>query len=140
MAIALGPVHHFSLAVTDPQSSATWWRSLLDLEEYRNSPRRVLLGNDAILIALAQGTPDPAALTHMAFRTHDLRSLEAARDALRDKGVALEDPGNEIGPVAEGSASMGLWFRDPDGYRWELYVEAPTGAADNAAKAAPHAD
>jgi catechol 2,3-dioxygenase-like lactoylglutathione lyase family enzyme len=126
MAIALGPVHHFSLAVTDPQASAAWWRSLFDLEEYRSSPRRVLLGNDAIVIAFAEGTPDPAALTHMAFRARDIASLEAARDALRNKGVAVEDPGNEIGPVAEGSKSMGLWFRDPDGYRWELYVQAPS--------------
>jgi catechol 2,3-dioxygenase-like lactoylglutathione lyase family enzyme len=62
----------------------------------------------------------------MAFRTRDLASLEAARDELRETGVALEDPGNEIGPVAEGSKSMGLWFRDPDGYRWELYVQAPS--------------
>jgi catechol 2,3-dioxygenase-like lactoylglutathione lyase family enzyme len=126
MAIALGPVHHFSLAVTDPQATAAWWRSLFDLEEYRSSPRRVLLGNDAIVIAFAEGTPDPAALRHMAFRARDIASLEAARDALRNKGVALEDPGNEIGPVAEGSKSMGLWFRDPDGYRWELYVQAPS--------------
>jgi len=126
MAIALGPVHHFSLAVADPQSSAAWWRSLFDLEEYRNTSTRVLVGNDAVLIAFAQGSPDPAVLTHMAFRTRDLASLEAARDELREKGVALEDPGNEIGPVAEGSKSMGLWFRDPDGYRWELYVQAPS--------------
>jgi catechol 2,3-dioxygenase-like lactoylglutathione lyase family enzyme len=126
MAIALGPVHHFSLAVTDPQSTAAWWRSLFDLEEYRSSPRRVLLGNDAILIAFAQGTPDPAVLTHMAFRLRDLASLEAARDALRVSGVALEDPGDEIGPVADGSRNVGLWFRDPDGYRWELYVQSPS--------------
>jgi catechol 2,3-dioxygenase-like lactoylglutathione lyase family enzyme len=62
----------------------------------------------------------------MAFRVHDLASLEAARDALRVSGVALEDPGDEIGPVAEGSKSVGLWFRDPDGYRWELYVQSPS--------------
>jgi catechol 2,3-dioxygenase-like lactoylglutathione lyase family enzyme len=128
MAIALGPVHHFSLAVTDPQASAAWWRSLFDLEEYRSTPQRVVLGNGAVLLALVQGAPDPKVLTHMAFRTRDLASLEAARDALRDSGVALEDPGNEIGPVAEGSKSVGIWFHDPDGYRWELYVQAPSNA------------
>jgi catechol 2,3-dioxygenase-like lactoylglutathione lyase family enzyme len=126
MAIALGPVHHFSLTVTDPDSSAAWWRSLFDLEEFRRTPTRVLVGNDAILMGLAQGTPDPKVLTHMAFRARDMASLEAARDALRAGGVAMEDPGNEIGPVAEGSKSMGLWFHDPDGYRWELYVPAPS--------------
>lgn len=30
----------------------------------------------------------------------------------------------EIGPQAPGSPYVGAWFRDPDGYRWELSVEA----------------
>jgi catechol 2,3-dioxygenase-like lactoylglutathione lyase family enzyme len=124
MPIALGQVAHFSLAVTDPKASAEWWLSLFDLQEYRRSESRVVLGNDAIALSLIKGTPDPSALTHMAFRTRDMASLKAARDFLRDRGVALEDPGDEIGPVAEGSASLGIWFRDKDGYRWELYLAA----------------
>jgi catechol 2,3-dioxygenase-like lactoylglutathione lyase family enzyme len=124
MAITLGNVAHFSLAVTDPKASAEWWLSLFDLEERARSASRVLLRNDAIAISLIEGAPDPAALTHMAFRTRDMASLKSARDSLRDKGVALEDPGNEIGPVAEGSASLGIWFRDNDGYRWELFLAA----------------
>jgi catechol 2,3-dioxygenase-like lactoylglutathione lyase family enzyme len=124
MAIALGRVAHFSLAVTEPTASAEWWLSLFDLEEWARSASRVVLGNDAIAIALIKGTPDPSVLTHMAFRTSDMTSLKSARDFLRDKGVALEDPGDEIGPVAEGSASLGIWFRDNDGYRWELYLAA----------------
>jgi len=117
-------VAHFSLAVTEPTASGEWWRSLFDLEEWARSAKRVVLGNDAIAISLIKGVPDPSALTHMAFRTKDMASLKSARDFLRDKGVALEDPGNEIGPVAEGSASLGVWFRDNDGYRWELYLPA----------------
>ena len=124
MAIVLGPVAHFSLAVTEPTASAEWWLSLFDLEEWARSASRVVLGNDAIAISLIKGTPDPSVLTHMAFRTRDMASLKAARDFLRDNGVALEDPGDEIGPVAEGSASVGIWFRDNDGYRWELYLAA----------------
>jgi catechol 2,3-dioxygenase-like lactoylglutathione lyase family enzyme len=126
MAIALGNVAHFGLAVTDPAASAEWWLSLFDLEEWARSERRVVVGNDAVAMSLVKGTPDPSALTHLAFRTTDMASLESARDFLRDNGVALEDPGNEIGPVAEGSSSLGIWFRDIDGYRWELYLEAPS--------------
>jgi catechol 2,3-dioxygenase-like lactoylglutathione lyase family enzyme len=125
MAVALGEVAHFSLAVTDPEASAEWWLSLFDLEEYRRSKGRVVLGNDAVAMTFVAGTPDPSVLTHMAFRTRDMASLKAARDFLRGHGVALEDPGDEIGPVVEGSASMGLWFHDNDGYRWELNVQAP---------------
>jgi len=124
MAIPLGQVAHFSLAVTDPNASAAWWLSLFDFEEWARSASRVVLGNDAIAISLIEGTPDPSVLTHMAFRTSDMASLESARDVLRDNGVALEDPGDEIGPVADGSASLGIWFRDNDGYRWELYLPA----------------
>jgi predicted lactoylglutathione lyase len=37
--------------------------------------------------------------------------------------VDLEDPGDEIGPEAPGAPHYGLWFHDPDGYRWELSVQ-----------------
>jgi hypothetical protein len=55
-----------------------------------------------------------------------LGSLEELREALldlRERGVKLEDPGSEIGPEAPGSPHLGLWFHDPDGYRWELSVQ-----------------
>jgi hypothetical protein len=35
----------------------------------------------------------------------------------------IEDPGDEIGPEADGSKNMGIWFYDLDGYRWELSVQ-----------------
>ncbi len=123
--VRLGAVAHFSLAVKDPDASAAWWTSNFDLDEWFRSERRIALGNESILIALFKGTPDPAVLGHLAFFTADLGELEAARDLLRANGVALEDPGSEIGPVAEGSRSMGLWFHDLDGYRWELMVRIP---------------
>jgi hypothetical protein len=52
-----------------------------------------------------------------------VRSKAALRSALAElkrKKVDLEDPGDEIGPEAPGSPNLGLWFHDPDGYRWEL--------------------
>jgi len=125
MSIPLGSVAHFSIGVADPDASARWWLSLFDLEEYRRSATRVVIGNDAVTIALfSGGEADASALGHLAFRTADADALEAALAALRAAGVDLEDPGHEIGPVGPGSASIGLWFRDPDGYRWELYVPA----------------
>ena len=41
---------------------------------------------------------------------------------LKSVGADIEDPGNEIGPEGPGSKNIGLWFHDPDGYRWELSV------------------
>jgi catechol 2,3-dioxygenase-like lactoylglutathione lyase family enzyme len=124
MRIPLGPVTHFSIGVADPDASARWWTSLFDLEEYRRTQERVVLGNDELILALFRGKADPAVLGHLAFRLPDVGALESALAALRAAHVDLEDPGDEIGPPSPGSKSLGLWFRDPDGYRWELLVPA----------------
>jgi hypothetical protein len=120
MRVQLGPVAHFSLAVSDPNVSASWWMANFDLDEYARRSSRVVLGNESVLIALFAGTPDPAAYGHLAFHATDVAALESARDILRANGVDLEDPGDEIGPVAPGSPSLGLWFHDIDGYRGTL--------------------
>jgi catechol 2,3-dioxygenase-like lactoylglutathione lyase family enzyme len=122
--VPLGPVAHFSLAVSNPRESARWWTMNFDVEEWRSSDDKVVLGNDAIAFTLVRGRPDATVLTHLAFRATDLAALVSALDRLRENGVLLEDPGDEIGPVLPGSSGMGLWFHDPDGYRWELYVRA----------------
>jgi catechol 2,3-dioxygenase-like lactoylglutathione lyase family enzyme len=59
----------------------------------------------------------------MSFHVANMAALRAALETLKHNGVALEDPGDEIGPEAPGSPHMGLWFHDPDGYRWELSVQ-----------------
>jgi catechol 2,3-dioxygenase-like lactoylglutathione lyase family enzyme len=63
----------------------------------------------------------------MSFHLADMNALRAALAALREGGVDLEDPGDEIGPEAEGSPHLALWFHDPDGYRWELSVQNGAG-------------
>jgi catechol 2,3-dioxygenase-like lactoylglutathione lyase family enzyme len=52
--------------------------------------------------------------------------LRSALETLREHGVKLEDPGDEIGPESKDSPHLGLWFHDPDGYRWELSVQNGT--------------
>jgi hypothetical protein len=52
-----------------------------------------------------------------------MATLRKALAHLKKHKVSLEDPGDEIGPEAPGSKHMGLWFHDPDGYRWELSVQ-----------------
>ena len=103
--VALGAVAHFSLAVTDPALSADWWTSRFDLEEYDRAEHRVVLGNDSVLFALFKGRADATVLEHLAFRVRDIASLRSARDALRDAGAELEDPGDEIGPVSPGAST-----------------------------------
>ena len=127
MPVALGAVGHFSLAVRDPERSAKFWTGNFDLKEIFRFEGGIAISNDAITIALFKGKPDPQVMEHMSFHLQNMRELRAALEELRQNGVTLEDPGDEIGPEAPGSPHMGLWFHDPDGYRWELSVQ--NGAA-----------
>lgn len=124
MPIKLGHVGHFALAVRDPRKSARWWTSKLNLKLEFSFPNGVVVGNENVDIALIKGVPHPETIEHVSFHLGTMRELKAALAQLRRKGVDLEDPGDEIGPEAPGSKNMGLWFKDPDGYRWELSVLA----------------
>ena len=123
MRVKLGVVGHFSLAVKDPDASAAWWSKNFDLDEIFRFEDGVGLSNDAITIALFKGKPNPRVIEHMSFHVANMKALRTALAALKRRGVEVEDPGDEIGPEAPGSPHLGMWFHDPDGYRWELSVQ-----------------
>jgi catechol 2,3-dioxygenase-like lactoylglutathione lyase family enzyme len=125
MSWSIGVVGHISIAVTDPQKSGAWWRQTIGLQHRFDFDGGTVVGNDAIDIALFTGEPHPESLDHISFHLKSMAELHEALADLKAKDVDLEDPGDEIGPEAPGSPNMGLWFRDPDGYRWELAVLAP---------------
>jgi catechol 2,3-dioxygenase-like lactoylglutathione lyase family enzyme len=121
--VKLGVVGHFGLAVRDPDQSARFWTKNFDLHELFRFEDGIGLSNDAFTMVLHKGVPHPGTLGHMSFHLPNMRALREALATLKDNGVKLEDPGDEIGPEAPGSPHMGLWFHDPDGYRWELSVQ-----------------
>ena len=123
MKVRLGAVWHFSLAVTDPEKSAHFWTKNFDLQEMFRSDEAVALTDDVIIIGFFKGTPHPDAIDHFSFQLDSISALHEALETLKKNGVELEDPGDEIGPTSPGSPHMGLWFHDPDGYRWELSVQ-----------------
>jgi catechol 2,3-dioxygenase-like lactoylglutathione lyase family enzyme len=84
----------------------------------------VAVGNDNVTIALFKGKPSPKTIDHMSFHLPNMSILRKALKHLKRHKVDLEDPGHEIGPEAPGSKNMGLWFHDPNGYRWELSVQS----------------
>jgi catechol 2,3-dioxygenase-like lactoylglutathione lyase family enzyme len=130
MTIKIGVVGHFSLAVADPERSAQFWTTNFDLDEDFRFQDGIAVSNDAITMALFRGKPDPDVLEHLSFHLPDMRALRTALQQLRKNGVELEDPGDEIGPEAPGSPHYGLWFHDPDGYRWELSVQNAAAEGD----------
>ena len=120
----LGVVGHFGLAVRSPKRSAKWFGRALGLKKEFEFDGGIAIGNDNVTIALHKGKPAPRTLGHMSFHLPSMAALRRALAHLRKLKVDLEDPGDEIGPEAPGSPHMGIWFRDPDGYRWELSVQA----------------
>jgi len=120
----VGAVGHFGLAVRDPKKSAKWFQRALGLKKQFDFDDGIAIGNDNVTIALHRGRPSPATLDHMSFHLPNMTALKKALAHLKKIKAEVEDPGDEIGPEAPGSKNMGLWFRDVDGYRWELSVQA----------------
>lgn len=118
----LGAVGHFGLAVRDPKKSAKWFERTLGLKKQFEFEGGIAIGNNNVTIALMKGKPSPETIDHMSFHLPNMAILRKALTHLKKHKVDLEDPVHEIGPEAPGSKNMGLWFRDPDGYRWELSV------------------
>src|SRR5204863_10038652 len=74
------------------------------------------------------GTPSPETIDHISFHLPDMATLRKALAHLKSIGADIEDPGDEIGQEGPGANNMGLWFHDPDGYRWELSVRGGKSA------------
>jgi catechol 2,3-dioxygenase-like lactoylglutathione lyase family enzyme len=118
----VGTVGHFGLAVANPKHSAKWFERALGLAVEFEFEDGVAVGNENVTIALFKGKPSPETIGHMSFHLPSMAKLRQALEHLKKERVDIEDPGDEIGPEAPGSPNMGLWFHDPDGYRWELSV------------------
>jgi catechol 2,3-dioxygenase-like lactoylglutathione lyase family enzyme len=119
----IGVVGHFGLAVRDPKKSAKWFERALGLKKQFAFENGIAIGNDNITIAVFKGKPSPQTLEHMSFHLPNMSILRKALAHLKKHKVDLEDAGEEIGPESPNSPHMGLWFHDPDGYRWELSVQ-----------------
>ena len=119
----LGVVGHFGLSVRDPRKSAKWFGRVLGLKKQFDFGNGIAIGNDNVTIALFKGKPSPKVIDHMSFHLPNMKTLRRALAHLKRNKVDLEDPGDEIGPEGPGSPHVGVWFHDPDGYRWELSVQ-----------------
>lgn len=119
----VGTVGHFGLAVSDPRRSADWYVDNFGMREEFVYDDGVAVGSDGVTIALFRGTPRPETIGHVSFHLPNVSALRASLAHLLRNGVLVEDPGDEIGPEAPGSPHVGIWLRDPDGYRLELSVQ-----------------
>ncbi len=124
----LGQIGHIGLAVKDPREAADWYVANLGMEEAFEFDGGVAIESEGVTLVFHKGRPSPSTIGHVSFHLPDVATLEKALAFLKKNGVDLEDPGNEIGPEAEGSPHIALWLHDPNGYRIELSVQ--NGAKD----------
>ncbi|MFZ1747503.1 MAG: VOC family protein [Nitrospirales bacterium] len=130
----LGPVGHFGLAVRDPKRSAKWFVQVLGLRKEFEFEEGVAVGNDYVRIALSKSKPSPKTIGHMSFHLQNMGALRKVLEHLKKHKINVEDPGNEIGPESPDSPHMGIWFHDPDGYRWEFSVQGDHSRRTNRRK------
>jgi catechol 2,3-dioxygenase-like lactoylglutathione lyase family enzyme len=135
---------HVGLNVTDLDRSLDFYRKVFGFEvtaEGQDDDRRwAFLSRDGqLLVTLWQqskGTfrTDTPGLHHLAFQVETLVDVNTAAEVVRGLGAEFAHDG--VVPHSENGTSGGIFFRDPDGVRLEIY--APAGA-DPAAAPTPGA-
>ncbi|CAL9463263.1 VOC family protein [Streptomyces griseomycini] len=133
---------HVGLNVTDLDRSLAFYRDVLGFaligEGKEEGRRYAFLGQDGnLVLTLWQQAGEPydggrAGLHHLAFEAESIERVREYEAALRAHGTDFAHDG--VVAHAEGAASGGIFFHDPDGTRLE--ISAPTGAAG---APAPHA-
>ncbi|KFG77411.1 VOC family protein [Streptomyces mutabilis] len=136
---------HIGLNVTDIDRSLTFYGQLLGFDvlgERKDEDRRfAFLGrNGELTLTLWQQADDAyaparAGLHHLAFQVETMEQVRAAEAALTAHGVDFAYEG--VVAHEEGASSGGIFFRDPDGTRLEIYAADGAEGAQAAAVEGP---
>lgn len=131
MALTTG---HVGINVRDLARSERFYSEALHLTRIGGSddPQRrfAFLGDGERLVltlweqAHSPFAPAAAGLHHLSFQFETIDAVRDAEHRLRTAGATFVYEG--VVPHAEGTASGGIFFLDPDGTRLEIY--APSGA------------
>jgi catechol 2,3-dioxygenase-like lactoylglutathione lyase family enzyme len=121
---------HVGLNVSDLARSKKFYQELLGFETKLESEEKgrkfVLLGRgpDIVVTLWEQArsgyAPAQAGLHHLSFQVGKMDEVRQAEQQLRARGVEFAYDG--IVPHAEGMSSGGIFFRDPDGIRLEIFA------------------
>ncbi|MET9435616.1 VOC family protein [Streptomyces sp. NPDC006551] len=136
---------HIGLNVTDLDRSIGFYAGVLGFEVLREGKeegrRYAFLGQDGQLVLTlwqqAEGSYDQgrAGLHHLAFEAESIERVTAAEAELKARGASFAYEG--VVAHAEGAASGGIFFHDPDGTRLEIYARKGAEGAAAPNEAAP---
>ena len=127
---------HVGLNVTSLERSRDFYRDVVGLtvrgEAFDATGNYAFLGTaDHTLVTLWEQSASPfatdrAGLHHLAFQVDTIEEVEALERRVRAAGAELLY--DTIVPHREGAADGGLYFRDPDGIRLEVFTLAGADA------------
>ncbi|MER7515860.1 VOC family protein [Streptomyces sp. NPDC126499] len=136
---------HIGLNVTDLERSLGFYADVLGFQVLREGKeegrRYAFLGQEGRLVLTlwqqAEGAYDSgrAGLHHLAFQAESIDHVRAAEAALKARGTDFAYEG--VVAHAEGAASGGIFFHDPDGTRLEISVPSGAEGAEAPTEAAP---
>lgn len=136
---------HVGLNVSDLARSLAFYTEIFGwqvLQESADASRRfAFLASDGQLVLTLWQQSDGRfekrrpGLHHLAFEVPTVAAVERAERRLRELGVHFHHDG--VVAHAEGTASGGIFFEDPDGIRLELYSATAGEHAHAATPGAP---
>jgi len=118
--VALGPVNHISLQVTDVGRSAQWYAAAFNLDRVSQETAEEGSGH-ALLVSRSGGwllsltTASSPGVAHVAISCTDRDTLLAWRELLLQRAVAA-------GTITDAPYGSGFVVRDPDGLELELFA------------------
>jgi catechol 2,3-dioxygenase-like lactoylglutathione lyase family enzyme len=129
---------HIGLNVSDIARSKEFYQKIFGFEATLDSrePGKLfvfLTQGDRLLLTLWQQSDgafatDRPGLHHLSFQVDSVEQVREVEARARSAGAKIRHGG--IVPHAEGAASGGIFFDDPDGIRLEVF--APTGVEGTA--------
>ncbi len=133
---------HISLNVSDVERSKKFYQAVFGFQVIGESLEQgrefVFLGDGQKLVltlwqqSTGQFETQRPGLHHLSFQVPSVEQVEQAERILRTLGSDFLYDG--IVPHAEGANSGGVFFKDPDGIRLEIF--SPTGVSNHTAPVA----
>jgi catechol 2,3-dioxygenase-like lactoylglutathione lyase family enzyme len=136
---------HVGINVTDVPRSTGFYQRVLGLqvqaERHDAGQHWAFLGREGTLVLTlwqqAEGAFSTSlpGLHHLSFQVDTLDEVREVEAALRAEGAEFVYQG--VVPHSEGSDSGGVFFRDPDGIRLEVFAPHGAGSAPAPTPGAP---